>query len=268
MTYFNNTDANFYPISDVPEELGCYPFVEQTPATEGVGMADNSIFPDWWTTAEQVVPVARSPTNFYTTANNCGECQFNLFVDRDLTREPPGPVASATSYATWGNSYGQPEYPVHDWPAAGQQVTYHHPGFSSWDVSLASVAVPETLAVAPTPGSGECRSYFETRRNLTSTNYEQFRSTTGGPTRASSLLAPPMWKVLEHSGHCATPLTPSHGKTYIRYIRSMLVRLGLRYCRLGGSSRMECPVPARTSTGTQQQDHRPWCSRPSHTLTD
>jgi len=156
MSYFDNThDASFYPTSDVSEESGFYPFVEQMPATEEVGTVD------WSSMVGQPESVIYSPTDLWTTANYWGECRFKVFVGRCLTCEPPDPVASAASYTTWDYSDGQPEHPGYYWPTAGQQVQHYHPGFSSWDASPASLAVPETLAVAPTPSSGECRSCFE-----------------------------------------------------------------------------------------------------------
>jgi len=171
MAYFNDTNnASFHPVSDVPGELGFYPFAEQTSGTEEVGMLDNSAFSDRWSMVGQPEPVACSPTNLWDTASGYGECQFHPFVDQSLTREPPDQVASATSYSSWDNGYGQPLYPDYHLPGAIQQTRYCHPGFSGWDVPLADVAVPEILAVAPIPSSGECRSHLETSRDLILTN--------------------------------------------------------------------------------------------------
>jgi len=246
MAYFNNiNDATFYPIPDISGELGFYPFAEQASATEEIGMV-NPTFPDWWSMTGQPGPVACSPANFWTTGNGYGECQSNPFVDQCLTREPLDQVDSTTSYATSDNGYGQPQYSGHSWPAVDQQVQHHHTNFSSWDVSNASAPMPETLAMLPAHSSGERRSYFEPPRNLIFTNHKQFSLTIGGPTRAGSLLATPMWKIVEHNRHC-TICPTSHRKMCAHYIRPMPVQLGPSYCQRGGSSHMECPTPTRTS---------------------
>jgi len=56
-------------------------------------------------------------------------------------------VDSITPYATWDNSYGQPQYPVYCWPTAGQPTKYHHPSPPSWDSSLESTNVQQLRAV-------------------------------------------------------------------------------------------------------------------------
>ena len=139
MAYFNDTDnASFHPISDVPRGFSLYPFLVQISATEEVGMVNDHTFPDFWSMVGQPEPVVCSPTDLWATASNCGECRFKLFVDQYLTREHPDPVTSATPYATWDNSFSQPQYPGYYWPPAGQRAQYHHPNLSTRDCSLAS----------------------------------------------------------------------------------------------------------------------------------
>ena len=159
MAYFDDTNSpNSYSASDFPGELNFYPSLAQTSATEEVGSYTYPPFPDWL--VRQPGPVVGSPTSVWATGS-CGEYHFHFFVDWCLTREPPEPVASATSYAAGGNGYSQPLYPEQHWSAAGQQAQYHHPDPSSWDISL-NAGVPEALTIGPTPSVGEYHSYFET----------------------------------------------------------------------------------------------------------
>jgi len=68
MSYFDNTyNASFYPTSNVSEESGFYPFMEQMPATEEVGTVD------WSSMVGQPESVIYSPTDLWTTANYWGE---------------------------------------------------------------------------------------------------------------------------------------------------------------------------------------------------
>jgi len=112
MSYFNNThDANFHPTSDVSEESGFYPFVEQMPVTEEVCTVD------WSSTVEQQESATYSPTDLWTMANYWGECQFGAFVGRCLTREPqtqwiwlPRTRLGTTAMVSWNtlDTIGQP----------------------------------------------------------------------------------------------------------------------------------------------------------------
>jgi len=151
MAYFNNTDSpSFYPISEVPGEVNFYPFLAQASATEEVGVVGDytdTTFPGWWSTIGQPGPAVYSPTTLLATTSNCGECHPNFLVEQCLTREPPEPVATATSYATRYNGYCQPPYPGNYWPAVGQQAQYLRPSHSSSDSPLVSASVYQPEAV-------------------------------------------------------------------------------------------------------------------------
>ena len=102
-------------------------------------------------------------------------------------------MASATSYETQANGYGQPSYTEQYWPAVGQQAQSYYSGFSGYDSYFASTVAPETSTAIPTPSSGKSLLYFETSKIKMLTDRDQSRSTTGGSTRADPRPARPMW---------------------------------------------------------------------------
>ncbi|KAF9646524.1 hypothetical protein BDM02DRAFT_3118449 [Thelephora ganbajun] len=171
MAHFNNYDANFYP-TPAPGEFDEYSFLGQTLATgyqaESYHSQGHYTFADHSNVVEQSEPTVGSSTSYWATANR--KCHCNLFVCLCLTRKFPESVASATSYATHVDGYGQPSYSEYQWPAVGHQAEFYHTGFLNRDTSFAETVASEASTVVPT-------------------DREQFRSTTGGITRTGNQTA-------------------------------------------------------------------------------
>ena len=193
MAYFNGTNnASFYSTSSAFGEPDAYPLLSQMLATEGVGSTYTyGAFTDQWGMAEQPGPTVDSLTSLATA--DYGKYHCIHFIGRSLTYESSESAASAASFETQTNGYGQPSYTEQYWPAVGQQTQPYHSGFSSHDIFFASTVASETSTAIPAPSSGKSLLYFETSKNKVLTDCDQSSSTTGGPTRAGPRLARPMW---------------------------------------------------------------------------
>ena len=126
MAYFTNTnDASFYSTSSASGELGAYPVLSLTSATEEADVGTINTFADYWSQEGQPSYVIGEPT-----------CN--------------------TSYGAQTGGQDHPLYPGHYWPIAGRYAQSYPSGIGSRDNSFASMAVSEAPAVIPTPSSSKC----------------------------------------------------------------------------------------------------------------
>ena len=159
MAYFNTNDASFYSTntngtsfystSSASGELGAYPVLSLTSATEETNTGTTSTFTDYWSEEGQPSYIIGEPTCLRAEAS-FGKYDCGPFDDHGLTCTSP---ESATSY---GAQTRDQDHPGHYWPTTDWYAQSYPSGIGSRDNSFASMAVSEAPAVIPTPSSSKC----------------------------------------------------------------------------------------------------------------